>query len=255
MNITVSGLKINYVKTGEGPCVLLLHGWGSNADAFGPAIKSLAENHEVIALDFPGFGQSDMPPEPWCVDDYTDFVIEFIKEMGVKSLSLIGHSFGGRVIIKLANRDNLPFEIHKLVLVDSAGIKPKKSLKTRIRQRIYKICKGFLSIGFMKKLFPNAIDALQGKFGSADYKSAPPVLRQTLVRVVNEDLTHLLPTIKQSTLLFWGDKDTATPLTDAKTMEKLIPDAGLVTVEGAGHFSFAEQPYLFRRVLHSFLDK
>lgn len=254
MTVNISNLNINYVRTGSGPCVLFLHGWGSNADAFRAAIKSLSQTHEVIALDFPGFGQSETPHESWCVDDYTDFVIEFIKEMGVKKLSLIGHSFGGRVIIKLSNRNDLPFEIHKLVLVDAAGIKPKKSLRTRVRQRTYKICKGVLSIGFVKKMFPNALDKLRSKFGSADYKNAPPVLRETLVRVVNEDLSHLLPTIKYSTLLFWGDRDTATPISDAHTMEKLIPDAGLVVAKGAGHFSFAEQPVLFDRVLHSFLD-
>ena len=70
---------------------------------------------------------------------------------------------------------------------------------------------------------------------------------------VNEDLTKRLPDVKVSTLLIWGEKDTATPLCDGQKMEKLIPDAGLVTLAGAGHFAFAEQWGQCRRVLDVFL--
>ncbi len=255
MTINIFGLKINYRRSGSGTPVLFLHGWGSSMDAFRAAFDSLSESHEVMALDLPGFGGSDSPHTPWSVDDYTNLVIEFIKVMGVSRLSCIGHSFGGRVIIKLANRRDVDFTLNKLVLVDSAGIKPAKTLRTRIRQRTYKLLRGFLSLKPMVRLFPNALDKLRGHFGSSDYKNASPILRQTLVNVVNEDLTGLLPTIDRPTLLVWGDADTATPISDAHLMEKLIPDAGLVTIKGAGHFSFIEQPYLFDKVLHSFLDE
>ena len=80
-------------------------------------------------------------------------------------------------------------------------------------------------------------------------------MRAILSKVVNEDLCHLMPKIAAPTLLFWGENDTATPLADAKRMEKLIPDAGLVTVAGAGHFSFLENMPLFLKVLESFLNK
>mgnify|MGYP005765608411 FL=1 len=78
-------------------------------------------------------------------------------------------------------------------------------------------------------------------------------MRQCLVRVVNEDLTHLLPSIKVPTLLVWGENDTDTPLSDAHLMEKLIPGAGLVTLKNAGHYAFLEQQYTFNRVVCSFL--
>ena len=94
---------------------------------------------------------------------------------------------------------------------------------------------------------------MQGKTGSADYRSASEGMRRTMVRCINEDLTSLLPEIPVSTLLIWGSADTATPLSDGRLMEKTIPDAGLVVLEGAGHFAFAEQWGLCSRVLDSFL--
>ena len=94
---------------------------------------------------------------------------------------------------------------------------------------------------------------MRGKVGSADYRNASERMRQTMVKCINEDLTDLLPKNEVSTLLIWGEADTATPLRDGKLMEKLIPDAGLVTLAGAGHFAFAEQWGLCSRVLDSFL--
>ena len=95
---------------------------------------------------------------------------------------------------------------------------------------------------------------MRARRGSADYRDASPVMRATLVRLVNEDLRPLMPLIKKPTLLFWGTADTATPLSDAQTMEKLFPDAGLVTAPGAGPYSFLDAPELFGRVLESFLE-
>jgi pimeloyl-ACP methyl ester carboxylesterase len=106
-----------------------------------------------------------------------------------------------------------------------------------------------------KKRAAALIEKRRAKAGSSDYNNASPKMRAILSKCVNEDLCHLMPLIKAPTLLFWGENDTATPLTDAKRMEKLIPDAGLVTVAGAGHFSFLENPQLFERVLKSFLAK
>ena len=110
-----------------------------------------------------------------------------------------------------------------------------------------------MSLKPMKALFPDAVENMRKKRGSADYNSATPVMRETLVKVVNEDLTHLLPNIKAPSLLIWGTMDTATPLSDGEKFEKLIPDAGLVRVTGAGHYSFLEAPEYVARVVKSFL--
>ncbi|MBR4305622.1 MAG: alpha/beta hydrolase, partial [Ruminiclostridium sp.] len=167
---------------------------------------------------------------------------------------VLGHSFGGRVIIKSVTGENPTMNPPKIILTDSAGIKPRQSLKSKINTRMYKIGRAFMSTALMKKLFPNAVENMRNKRGSADYRAASPIMRQTLVKVVNEDLTHLLSDIKQSTLLIWGDKDDATPLSDGQLMEKLISDSGLVVINGAGHYAFLEGWYTFSRVLASFLN-
>lgn len=250
----IDGLKINYVCEGEGENVLLLHGWGSNIKLFDIMIKHLAPYYKVYAPDMPGFGESDEPKTAWCVDDYVDFVLAFCKKMGIEKTILLGHSFGGRVIIKLNARLSKSLEIPKIILTDSAGIMPKRSFASKVRTRCYKIGKSFLSTGLMKKIAPNALENLRKKNGSADYNAASPIMRQCLVKVVNEDLTHLLEKITAPTLLIWGENDDATPLSDGKKMEELIPDAGLVTLKNAGHYAFLEQWYTFSRVLDSFLN-
>ena len=250
---SVNGIKINYEEKGEGDIIVLLHGWGSNIKLFANLIELLSKKYRVVAMDMPGFGESQEPPSAWCVDDYADFVIDFMKDYDTKNLMLLGHSFGGRVIIKLNSRKNLPFEITKVILVDSAGILPPKSNKKSFRTRWYKFCRSILSIGIVQKLAPDALEKLRVKYGSADYAAASPLMRQVLVKTVNEDLEPLLPNIKCPTLLVWGVNDTATPLSDGEKMEKLIPDAGLVKLENAGHYSFLDQQYTFNKVMCSFM--
>lgn len=254
MNIKIQDINTNYVVKGEGRNILLLHGWASKLDFFGPIIENLSRNNKVYAIDLPGFGDTDEPKEPWKVDNYVDFIIEFIEKMNIKEVSLLGHSFGGRIIIKLVNRKDLSFKVERIVLIDSAGIKPQLKKKATMKTRIYKFLKNFVGNKLVLKIFPNALNNLKKKFGSADYRNATPIMRDTLVKTVNEDLTDLLPNIKQSTLLIWGENDMATPIEDAKKMESLIKDSGLVTIKGAGHFSFAEQPAFVNRVLNSFFE-
>lgn len=251
MECQIDGLKINYEDEGTGKTLLFLHGWGSSLQSFRCITDQIKDTYRIIRLDFPGFGGSDCPPEPWNVDDYVDLTRKFIKSLGLDCVNLIGHSFGGRVIIKMASSQN-DFKIDKIVLVDSAGIMPVKTLKKRIRTRVFKIGKGILLIPFIKKAFPDALEKYRRMFGSADYNNASGVIRDTMVRVVNEDLEPYLPSIKYPTLLIWGDQDTATPMRDAKIMESKIPDAGLVVVEGGEHFSFLKNPYLVATVMRTF---
>ncbi|MCM1121980.1 MAG: alpha/beta hydrolase [Eubacterium sp.] len=237
----IDSITVNYIDEGEGEVILLLHGWGANITLYAGMIQVLQRNHRVIALDMPGFGRTQEPSEPWCVDDYVDFVLKFIDSFGISKLSVVVHSFGGRVFFKMNARENIPFTIEKAVLIDSAGILPKKSLWQKVSLRCYKIGRAVMSTRVLHFLYPDAVDNMRRKRGSADYNNATPTMRATLVKVVNEDLEPLMHLVKCPTLLIWGDRDTATPLSDAKRMEELIPDAGLVVCEGAGHFSFAEQ--------------
>ena len=111
MNINIDGMNINYICSGSGDDVVLLHGWGSNINLFGGIVSLLSPHYRIIAPDMPGFGESDEPPKPWCVDDYVDFVIKFLEKFGVKKAVFLGHSFGGRVIIKMFDGRSLPFVI------------------------------------------------------------------------------------------------------------------------------------------------
>ena len=237
----IDSIAVNYIEEGDGDAVLLLHGWGADITMYAGIIKVLAQNHRVIALDMPGFGRTPQPPKPWCVDDYVDFVMKFIHSFGLSRISVVVHSFGGRVFFKMNARENRSFTIDKAVLIDSAGILPKKSFRQKVSLRCYKIGRAVMSTKVLHFLYPDAVDNMRRRRGSADYNNATPIMRATLVKVVNEDLEPLMPLVKCPTLLVWGDMDTATPLSDAQRMEELIPDAGLVVCEGAGHFSFVQQ--------------
>ena len=249
------GEKIAYSKFGSGEKLLvILHGWGCCKEMFAPIAEHLARRYTVVVPDLPGFGESPEPSRPFSVDDYTDTMIDFIKSFGFDTVSLLGHSYGGRIIIKLFSKGDLPFEIERVCLVDAAGIKPKKSLAQKLSLLCYKGGRRILSLPPLQKLFPDAIEKWRAKRGSADYNSASEVMKKTLVLAVNEDLTDCLKNITAPTLLFWGDKDDATPLSDAKIMEKKIPDAGLVVLKGGSHFSFLENTPYFLRVADAFFE-
>ncbi len=250
----IDGIPVNYIDEGTGDVVLLLHGWGADITLYRSIIDALIPAKRVVALDMPGFGKTPEPPVPWRVDDYADFVLKFIETLETDRLSIIVHSFGGRVFFKINARENLPFVIERAALIDSAGILPKKSLKQKISLRCYKVGRAIMSTKVLHFLYPDAVEDMRRKRGSADYNNATPVMRATLVKAVNEDSEPLMPLVKCPTLLIWGDLDTATPLSDAKRMEELISDAGLVVCEGAGHFSFAQQPVKVNGALKSFFS-
>ncbi len=253
MNIEVDGYNICYRVTGEGEeTVVMLQGWGTHLGVYDSVADTINESFRFVQFDLPGFGGSDEPREPWNVDAYTDFFCKFMQALEIKKATLIGHSYGGRIIIKLAARDSIPFEIQRIVLIDSAGIVPEKSFSQKMKIKRYKALKKILNLKVVYALFPELVDDWRSRQGSADYRNATPMMRQCLVMAVNEDLRHLLPKIRQDTLLIWGDQDTATPLSDAKIMEEMIPNAGLAVLTGTGHYSFLEQPVIFRNIMRAY---
>ncbi|MDD6168531.1 MAG: alpha/beta hydrolase [Lachnospiraceae bacterium] len=255
MNIEVDGYNICYKITGSGEkTVVILQGWGTDLGVYDSVANTINDAYRVVQFDFPGFGGSDEPKEAWNVDAFADFFCRFMEALEIKKAALLGHSYGGRVIIKLANRDNLPFEITNIVLLDSAGILPKRSFSQKMKIKRYKILKKFLNMKVIYALFPELIDDWRSRQGSEDYRNATPMMRKCMVMAVNEDLTPLLSGIKQDTLLIWGDKDTATPIEDAKLMEEKIPNSGLAVIKGTGHFSFLEQPVIFKNIMRSYFQ-
>ncbi len=260
MKTNINGLNINYIDEGSGQLLVMLHGWGSNIDLFKGVIDFARTKYHVVAMDMPGFGKSDEPSEPMDVDAYVDFVLSFIKELypEEKEIILLGHSMGGRIIIKLTSgihdgRIKADFTVPKIVLTDAAGVKPVRSAAQNKKTKRYKFYKSIITKTGIAKVFPGTLDALQKKFGSADYAAASPIMRQSLVKVVSEDLVPYMPSVTMPALLIWGDQDTATPLSDGKKMEELMPEAGLAVINGVGHYSFLENPVLYNRILGSFL--
>lgn len=251
LNINIDGLNINYIDEGEGDVLLMLHGWGASNEAYRGIINALSHRFRCIAPDFPGCGQSDIMDNPWTLDDYTDFVEKFISALSLENPIMFGHSHGGRVTMKMAADGTV--NPSKIILLDAAGLIPKKTFKQKTRARNFKLIKKILTAPLLEKPCKGLLEKARAHYGSADYNAAPPVLRQTLVSLVNTDIRDILPNIKASTLLIWGENDTATPLADAKIIESLIKDCGLCVIPGAGHWSFVENPALAHAIIKSFL--
>ncbi|MCL2482717.1 MAG: alpha/beta hydrolase [Propionibacteriaceae bacterium] len=262
--MVVDGVRVHYEVQGTGPVVVLLHGWGSNLTLFDPVAQILATKYRVVRLDFPGCGTSSEPSQPWGMDEYVHFTAGFISAICrdgsaepvdcAQPIIVLGHSHGGRVAIRLATDPGLPFTVAKMILVDSAGILPHRSLSYHLRVRSYKLGKAVLKWKPVAAAFPEALASLQSTMGSTDYAAASPVMRGSLVKVVNTDLQPLLPLVRAETLLIWGELDAETPVSDGRIMEQAIPGSGLVVLPGAGHYSFLDQAYTFGKVLESFLQ-
>ena len=247
--ILIDGLRFHFRVSGEGADVVLLHGWGCSTDIWKAVEAELSKNFKVWNIDFPGFGQSEAPTTPWGVEEYTRNFEQFCAMNSISRPTLIGHSFGGRVSIVFASRN----EVDKIVLVDAAGVLPPRGLKYYAKVYSYKAMKFLAPLLLGKERGKEIIDRRRRASGSSDYNALPEAMRGTFIRVVNQDLCPYMPAIKAPTLLVWGSNDTATPLSDAKVMNSLIDDSGLVVFEGAGHYSFLEQSARFNIVISNFL--
>jgi len=247
--IIINDIKINYKITGEGQDVLLLHGWGCSLEIWKTLQSQLEKKFRVTSIDFPGFGKSDEPKVVWGVEEYTRCTEQLIEKLGLKNPVLIGHSFGGRVSILLSSRNEY---VKKVILTDSAGVKPQntKISVSRVFSKMKKLSTKIIGEKMTEKL----VKPFANSLASEDYKNASGMMKEILKKVVDEDLQSEMPKIKASTLLIWGEKDTATPVSDAKIMEKLIPDSGLVVFPGCTHYSFLENPNYYYTIVENFLN-
>ncbi len=254
MKAVIDNLNIHFIKKGNGKSVLILPGWGTTIDTYKTLIDSISKYACVYCLDMPGFGNSDQPYNSWNTDDYVSFVTKFIKSQNIKELDLIGHSNGGRIIIKLLSNNKIDFKVTKAILIGSAGIVHKKNAFYILKIKTYKLFKTIIQFKPIKKIFPNLLLKLKNHFGSEDYKNASPIMKETMVKLVNEDLTKYLHNISVPTLLLWGELDTATPISDGELMEKLIPDAGLIRIKNCSHYVFLETPTYVNKIIYTFLN-
>jgi pimeloyl-ACP methyl ester carboxylesterase len=232
----LEGIRFRYKSAGTGDQVILLHGWGGSIKSIESVFQRLTLYYEVFAIDLPGHGLSDFPPNPWGVFDYSEFLRKVMDEFKLIKPHFIAHSFGGRVAIHLAA--NFPQRVHKLILVNSAGVKPPRSTKYYFKVSLAKVAKYFgKRFGRAGRIVRNRLYlAIQSK----DYSNAGP-LRDTFIKIVNEDLALMLPRIESPTLLIWGEKDKDTPLSSGRLMQKLIPRSELIVLKNAGHFSYIDQ--------------
>ena len=240
MKIKIKDCMVNYIQYGKGKDIILLHGWGQNIEMMKPLGNPLSNNFRVTIIDFPGFGESEEPKASWTIDDYSNMLEILVKELKIKKPVIMGHSFGGRVAIRYSANNS----IEKLVLFGSPCVRLQKKLplKVKILKKL-KTLPGMNNFGeYMKKYI-----------GSRDYKAASPIMRETLVNTVNEDLSDYASKIEEPTLLIWGENDTEAILDEAKMLENILPDGALIVLPGT-HYAYLENINQVLNILDAFLN-
>lgn len=248
--IKINDLLLNYYflpsqKKSE-KTLVFLHGWGVNSKSWFNIIKKLGQ-FNIYLIDLPGFGESQSPKDFFTLNDYAVMINLFIKKITLKNVVLIGHSFGGRVTIKLASKN--PSYINKIVLVDSAGVY-HPNLRKEIMFIVAKILKPIFKPDFMQSLRQK----LYNLIGSREYLAIPS-MSKTFAKITKEDLIPLLSKINYPTLIVWGENDTndASTINDAKLIGRKIKKSKLVILKNAEHFSFIDQPNQFVKNLVDFV--
>lgn len=214
---------------------IFLHGWGQSGKCFSNILKHF-KGCQNITIDFPPFGASGQP-HGWNLYSYANMVMSLCDHLKIERCNLIGHSFGGRIAILIASLK--PSLVDKMVLVGSAGMKPKHKISYYFNVFSYKILKFF---GYFPK---NA--------GSSDYCKLSDDMKKTFVSIVNTPLEEYCPQIVARTLIVFGERDNETPVYMAKRLNRLIKNSELVILEGAGHFVFVDREMAFVRVTKNFL--
>lgn len=220
------------------PAVLALHGWGRSSADFRATLDGL----DAVALDLPGFGATPEPPEAWGAAEYAAAVAPVLDEMAMPAV-VLGHSFGGRVAVHLAAAH--PDRVGGLVLTgvplvrrpDAPRRRPAPAF--RVGRALHR--RGLLSDGRM--------EALRRRYGSADYRAAGGVMRSVHVRAVNETYDDVLPRVACPVELVWGDDDADVPVAVAEAASRLLGDATLHLVPGAGHHTPLTAPAALREAV------
>ncbi|MBP6866404.1 MAG: alpha/beta hydrolase [Candidatus Pacebacteria bacterium] len=249
MKVIVDNLVTEYEDEGAGKVLLFLHGWKDSLDSFNDIGSILNSEYRVIRLDLPGFGKTQIPKETWDLDDYIDFVGSFIAKLNISPYALIGHSFGGRIIIKGVSERKLNSE--KLVLVASAGIAKRKTLKNYVFKIIAKTGKLVTYIPPFY-FYRNSLKKKLYSFVGGDYLNTG-ALKNTFVKVIKEDLSEYARQIEVPTILIWGADDTETPLSDGQRLNTMIRNSRLEVLEKADHFVHKQKPREVSGLIREFL--
>jgi len=249
--IEVGGIKTSYLKEGNPShrLVLFVHGWGGTKETWAPFLKPLAGNRFYSAsLDLPGFGKSDRPGS-WGVGEYSDFLTKFIREIGKEKATLVGRSFGARIVANLAvERGGF---VDKLVLVSAAGI-PDERLITRLKKTVASLGKNAFSLPGLRHFSDEAKEFLYKVYGVEDYTRVEGAKKEIFRKAAGFRLESQLPKINTSTLIIWGEKDEVTPVDNAYIMSGLIKNSKLVVIPNGGHQVQQDQKDRFLREVISF---
>ena len=235
----------------------MLHGWRKTLQILRPMAEMLSHRCRVILIDLPGFGSSPLPPEAsnegggWGTQDYALRVKSFLDTNGVDSCVFLGHSFGGRISVRLAAQ--YPGLAKGLVLVGTPGVPRLRTPLERLSVASIK------TLGSLAKRVDGALGTrlfahyFAPRFGSADYKSSGD-MRKTFVKIVNEDLSELAKTIACPTLLLWGAQDREAPVDQAHTYHGLIANSELHVFPHKGHEPYSDSgAHLMTSYIESFL--
>ena len=229
-------MNIAYLRRGEGKDLVFLHGYLSCKESFYPQIAYFSRHFRVTAPDFPGFGKSDRIPAAWSVGDYADWLEGFFKEQGIVFPYVIAHSFGVRVALKCLARGL----IDRAVLTGCAGIVKKRTMAYRIRVGGYRL---------VKRVSPRFAEA---HFGSREYRSLTPLMRESYKKIVNEDLREEAGRIARPVLYLYGERDKETPLSSGRILHECTAGSKLAVFKGCGHFAHLEEPLLFNLAAEEF---
>lgn len=252
MTIDYENIALSYKKYGEGKeNIVILPGWGETRNTFLEMINILKIDYTVYIIDYPGFGDTPFPNYNLTMDDYTLLIIDFFKKLNITNPNIIAHSFGGRIAILLSAKYHI--SIKNLILIDSAGIIPKLTLKKKLRLKLYKTLQS-LANRLPNNIRKKAKAYLFNKFSSSDYQALDENMRETFKNIVNLDLTNYLSKIKCNTLILWGEKDIDTPLKDGKLMHKKITNSELIIFPNCTHFCYLENTYVIIKIILCFLD-
>lgn len=246
----INGQLVQYKDEGKGPVVLMLHGWGASAATFDDVAKHLQSSFRVVRIDFPGFGGSPQPTTDWHINEYAAMTSQLVDKLGLNVFGVIGHSFGGRVIIKAIAGGMLHAE--RVVLIGAAGVKPSASVKKKLYKAIAKTGKAVTALPGLRALRPALRKKLYGAAGTTDYLDSGS-MRKILLNTIDEDLLPLVHTITQPTLLIWGEYDDETPLGDAYKMMNELTDGQLMVIPDAGHFVYVDDKKAVLKELDGFL--
>lgn len=249
MKIIVQNLAIEYQDEGTGPAMLFLHGWQDNLHTFDSLVPLLAPAWRMVRLDLPGFGKSEVPKEDWNLDKYIQFVKDFIQKLNLQVSVLVGHSFGGRIVIKGIATKNL--QANKIILIGSAGISKNRKFRKLTLKIIAKVGGLVTYIPPLNFWREKIRKKMYSQIGS-DYLEAG-ALKETFLKIIEEDLGLAAKNITKPTLLIWGSNDMETPLTDGEQLVKLIYGSKLKVINKAGHFVHQEKPQEVAGIIQEFL--